>query len=300
MSIHTPYPLEDFVNIDYLRTIFRLAKYEDLNEQGDISSELLIKPSSSITAEFRARSNGIICGIDLLPLLCKTFTDKITINIMHKDAERIDAGTTLARITGPGKMVLSAERTALNFITHLSGIATYTSLFVKEASRLGGKAEICDTRKTHIGLRGLEKYAVSCGGGTPHRKGLYDAVLWKDNHLAGITLELLERHLTEAIEEGKRLRPTPRFFKVEVDTLEQLQVVLKCPIDMVLLDNMDLENQRQAVKLRDDINPSIKLEASGGVTLETVANISATGVDRISVGALTHSSPILDIGLDIV
>jgi nicotinate-nucleotide pyrophosphorylase (carboxylating) len=300
MSPNTPYPLENFVNLDQLRLLFRAAKHEDLSEQGDISSELLIEPGASISAEFRTRAAGVVCGANVLPLLVKTFTDRIRVDIIKNDSELVEAGCTIARVSGTAKHILSAERTALNLLTHLSGIASLTACYVETAARLGGTARICDTRKTHLGLRGLEKYAVSCGGGLPHRKGLYDAVLWKDNHIAHIGLENLERRITEAVEEGVRMRPKPAFFQIEVDTLEQLEIVLKCPIDMVLLDNMSLEDTRSAVKLRDSVNPKIKLESSGGISLEKVADVSATGVDRISIGELTHSAPALDIGLDIL
>ncbi len=193
--------------------------------------------------------------------------------------------------------LLAIERVALNLLCHLSGVATLTAQYVAKCK--GTKAGIYDTRKTLPGLRGLQKYAVACGGGRTHRIGLYDAVLIKDNHLAGTPISKLAEMLTKSAGQARRLTPGLQFVEVEVDTLDQLCEVLKAPVDIVLLDNMRPSLLQQAVTMRDATAPKIELEASGGVNLDTVAEISRTGVDRISVGALTHSAPSLDIGLDI-
>jgi nicotinate-nucleotide pyrophosphorylase (carboxylating) len=198
----------------------------------------------------------------------------------------------LATVTGPLRAILAAERTALNFLQRLSGVATLTHKFV--AAIEGFRTQVLDTRKTTPGWRRLEKYAVRAGGGTNHRFGLHDAILIKDNHLAGLGGDV--RRAVEAARAATGNGRVP--VEVEVDTLEQLESALSARADIVLLDNMTLDQLRSAVEHRDSIAPEVKLEASGGVTLTTVRDIAATGVDRISVGAITHSAPALDIGLD--
>jgi nicotinate-nucleotide pyrophosphorylase (carboxylating) len=208
----------------------------------------------------------------------------------------LSQGQPIATVIGPQRSILAAERVMLNFMTHLSGIATLTARFV--AAIAGTRARILDTRKTIPGLRTLAKYAVRCGGGLSHRMGLHDAVLIKDNHLAGIPIAALKARLDEAITAARRLMPPPLFVAVEVDTLDQLQIVLRCAVDFVLLDNMPAEMMRHAAAIRDRVAPDVLLEASGQVNLQTVRAIAESGVDRISIGALTHSAPALDIGLD--
>jgi nicotinate-nucleotide pyrophosphorylase (carboxylating) len=189
------------------------------------------------------------------------------------------------------------ERVALNFCTHLSGIATLTSAFV-DAVR-GTKAGIYDTRKTIPGLRGLAKYAVACGGGRNHRIGLYDAVLVKDNHIAHVPTAQLAAAMSAGIAKARAMQPRPVFVEIEVDNLAQLEEVLRCDVDIILLDNMTPSQMQQAVSLRNRIAPRIELEASGGITLANVRAAAETGVDRIAIGALTHSAVALDLGLDI-
>ena len=203
-------------------------------------------------------------------------------------------------VSGSVRSLLAAERVMLNFLQRLSGIATMTACYA-EAVR-GTKAKICDTRKTTPGWRELEKYAVRCGGGFNHRHGLYDAVLIKDNHLAAWGMERLLENLQQVVEKVQRMRKKVDFIEVEVDNLEELRVVLSVTdVNMILLDNMTTEQIRSAVCLRDELcrDREILLEASGNITLDTIRAVAETGVDRISVGALTHSVRSLDIGFDL-
>jgi len=207
--------------------------------------------------------------------------------------------TPLLRIRGPMRALLAAERVVLNYLQHLSGVATLTHRFVRRVA--GTEAKIYDTRKTLPGLRALDKYAVRCGGGVNHRFGLYDALLVKDNHIAGVGIKDLAAFLSGAAAKSKA-EEAGRIVEAEVDSLEQLREVLKVEgVDVILLDNMDCPKMEMAVEMRDRAGKkkSVALEASGGVTLETVRAIALTGVDRISVGAITHSAPALDIGLDV-
>ncbi len=238
-----------------------------------------------------------MAGLAVLPMVCAVYGGRVSAELIRHDGDNIGQNQRIAAIAGPMRDILAIERVALNLLTHLSGIATLTAAYVERCA--GTKAKVCDTRKTLPGLRGLQKYAVACGGGTTHRIGLYDAVLIKDNHLAGTPLNQLAAALTDAAGQARRLTPDLRFVMAEVDTLEQLAEVLKAPVDIVLLDNMRPPELAQAVTMRDATAPQVELEASGGVNLNTIANIAKTGVDRISVGALTHSAPSLDIGLDI-
>jgi nicotinate-nucleotide pyrophosphorylase (carboxylating) len=226
-----------------------------------------------------------------------------------EDGARVAPGDRLAIVSGLMEFILTGERTALNFLQHLSGIATLTRKYVDAIAGLPCK--ILDTRKTLPGWRLLEKYAVRCGGGHNHRMGLFDGILVKDNHLTGLGPKLkglflaIKSHLVAEI--SAQLRSylessfsLPGAMEIEVESLEQLQWALSCLPDMVLLDNMPPEQLRQAVEIRNSSNSKVLLEASGGITLETVRAIAETGVDRISIGALTHSAPALDIALDLV
>jgi nicotinate-nucleotide pyrophosphorylase (carboxylating) len=207
--------------------------------------------------------------------------------------------TPLLRLRGPMRSLLSAERVILNFLQHLSGVATHTHRFVRRVAGTG--ARIYDTRKTIPGLRLLDKYAVRCGGGHNHRVGLYDGLLVKDNHLAAVPLRELPDYLARAVAQS-RAEDATRLVEIEVDRLDQMREVLKVDgIQVILLDNMDCPTMEQTVQLRDRAGRrgQVELEASGGVTLETVRSIASTGVERIAVGAVTHSAPALDIGLDV-
>lgn len=251
-----------------------------------------------------AREAGTLAGLDLLaPLLEAQATAGVSCRFEKTDGDRVAPGDTLAVFEGPRPAVLTLERTALNFVGHLSGVASTAAAFVAAVAAAGAagtrpSAAMLDTRKTLPGLRKLQKYAHRRGGGTAHRTGLGDAVLIKDNHLAGVPLTGLAAALTAAATAARQRFPTLRFVEVEVDTHEQLFEALQAPVDIVLLDNMPPDALRQAVATRDRIAPHIQLEASGGITLATVGPIAATGVDRISAGAITHSARNLDIGFD--
>lgn len=288
----------DFIDRDTLVTLIRTARLEDLGPDGvDVTSACFIDEQTQGSAAFVARQPGSVAGLALLETICACYSREVDVVVQTSDGETVKPGQTLATLAGPMRDLLAIERVALNLLTHLSGIATLTAKYV--ALCKGTRAGIYDTRKTLPGLRGLQKYAVACGGGKTHRIGLYDAVLIKDNHLAGTPMDELATRLTEAAGQARRLTPGLKFIEVEVDTLEQLAQVLKAPVDIVLLDNMPPPELSAAVAMRDASSPMIELEASGGVNLDTVSAIAKTGVERISVGALTHSAPSLDIGLDI-
>ncbi len=293
--------LDEFIEPAEVDDLIARARREDLGPQGiDITSELLVSAAQKGSAEFRSRKAGRLAGAALIPAVARAYDTNLRVTPCLADGAALTPGAVVARITGPLRAILAAERVALNFLTHLSGIATLTSRYVDAVK--GTRAGIYDTRKTHVGLRRLEKYAVVCGGGRSHRMGLYDAVLIKDNHIAHLSLDELPRFLENVIAQAARRKPRPNFFMVEVDSLAQLQRVLTvrpCGPDLVLLDNMTTDQLRDAVALRDKLAPGVELEASGGVNLETVRDIALTRVDRISVGAITHSAAALDLGLDI-
>ena len=263
------------------------ALQEDLGEAGDITTDVIIPASASADAEIVARKPGVIAGLDLAAASFKTLDPDAQFVAEVADGTKVAAGARIARVQGRTRALLSAERVALNFLGHLSGIATLTATYVAAVS--GTKASVACTRKTTPGLRALEKYAVRAGGGMNHRFGLYDAVLVKDNHIAAAG------GLAPALTQLRARSGHLVKIEVEVDTLNQLDEALQFPIDAVLLDNMDLAKLKKAVAL---VNGRVTTEASGGVTLETVRKIAETGVDLISVGALTHSAPVLDLALE--
>lgn len=270
---------------------------EDLHQPGDITSRSIIAAEATAEAHINARSEGVVAGLMLAPRIIGD--GSIAFRPKMHDGDSCKADQTLAVMSGPLRRMLGLERIILNFMGRLCGVATATREYVDAIK--GTTAVICDTRKTTPGLRSLEKYAVRCGGGTLHRAGLFDAALYKDNHLAGIVPDKLAETLSPAIH-AIRAKHYVRFVEVEADSLEQLEALLAMEaglIDIVLLDNMKPAQLKKAVALRDNIAPQMKLEASGGVTLKTVLAIAETGVDRISIGAITHSAPALDIGLDI-
>ena len=275
-----------------LRPLVENALREDLGRAGDITSNATIPANSQAKATFNARKAGIVAGIDLAHLAFQIFDPSVIFRPLKQDGDILDAGDCIAEVHGPARSLLSAERVSLNFLCHLSGIASETHKFVEAVKP--HHARICDTRKTTPGLRALEKHAVLAGGGHNHRFGLDDAVLIKDNHIAvagGIRNAIKNVH--KAI--GHLVK-----VEIEVDTIEQLDEVLallpSMPVDVVMLDNMPPATLKLAV---EKVARRLTVEASGGVTLQTVAAIAATGVDVISCGWLTHSAPILDIGLDI-
>ena len=272
------------------RGLIALALAEDLGDTGDRTSAALIPADQPGQAMFVARTPGVVAGLPAAAMVCAAVDAKLMLSPAIPDGSPVERGTLIATVSGSLRSILAAERTALNFLQRLSGVASLTRQYVKLAA--GFPAKILDTRKTIPGWRLLEKYAVRMGGGTNHRIGLYDGILIKDNHLAGLNGDV--RRAVELARAANAGIPV----EVEVDTLAQLEVALACHADIVLLDNMTADQMRQAVVRRDAVSPSTKLEASGGVNLSTVREIASTGVDRISIGALTHSAPALDIGLD--
>jgi nicotinate-nucleotide pyrophosphorylase (carboxylating) len=263
------------------------ALEEDLGAAGDITTDAIVPPHAQGNAAIVARTAGVIAGLDLAEAAFRTLDPDTRLVRIIEDGGKVEGGGTIAHISAKTRALLTGERTALNFLGRLSGIATLTAAFVKAVE--GTAARIACTRKTTPGLRALEKYAVRAGGGINHRFGLYDAVLIKDNHIAaaGGLANALERLRARS---GHLVK-----IEVEVDTLGQLEEALRFPIDAVLLDNMDVATLRQAVKLAAG---RVVTEASGGVTLENVREIASTGVDLISVGALTHSPRSLDSSLE--
>jgi nicotinate-nucleotide pyrophosphorylase (carboxylating) len=262
---------------------------EDLGPAGDITSMATIPESSSARAVMVARQAGVIAGLPLAVATFRKLCPDIGIEAHVRDGAAVAKGTNVMTITGPARAILTGERTALNFTGRLSGIATLTSEYVRRTS--GSKMRICCTRKTTPGLRALEKYAVRCGGGFNHRFGLDDAILIKDNHIAvaGGVKPVLERARAST---GLLVK-----VEIEVDTLAQLREVLDTKLaDVVMLDNMDVATLKEAVKIADG---RVVLEASGGLTFDSIAAIAATGVDYASSGALTHSAPNFDVALDI-
>ncbi len=285
--------VKDFISDDALTALIQNAREEDLGPSGrDVTSAVLRQPDQTVHAEIRVLAPGTLCGTALLPDVCTAYGATVEVVPARTDGQILCADDVVARLTGPLAALLTLERVALNFITWLSGIATLTSQHV--AAVAGTKAAICDTRKTHPGLRRLEKYAVACGGGSTHRMGLYDAALLKDNHIADVPIDQLADAVEAMTRQLRAMQPPPRFVAVEVDSIEQLACVLNCPVDIVLLDNMSIPTMRKAVQLRDARSRAIQLEASGGITMANVGQVAATGVDRISIGALTHSARALD------
>jgi nicotinate-nucleotide pyrophosphorylase (carboxylating) len=265
----------------------RTALAEDLGLAGDITTDPIIAPDAQGEATIVSRQPGVVAGLDLVEAAFKTLDPQSSVARVVDDGSKIEAGGAIARVQARTRALLTGERTALNFLGRLSGIATLTAAYVAAVEGTG--ARIACTRKTTPGLRAFEKYAVRCGGGVNHRFGLYDAVLVKDNHIAAAG------GLAAALE---RLRPRAGHMvkvEVEVDTLQQLEEALRFPINAVLLDNMDVETLKKAVTLAKG---KVLTEASGGVNLETVGKIAAAGVDLISVGALTHSPRNLDSSLE--
>jgi nicotinate-nucleotide pyrophosphorylase (carboxylating) len=276
------------------------ALQEDLNALGDVTSQATIPADLQGSAVFRTRSEGVVAGLPAAELVFAALGHGVRFQGTVPDGIAVQPGDIVARVAGSMRDILAGERTALNFLQRLSGIATRTHLYVQAVAGLA--CCIMDTRKTTPGWRLLEKYAVRCGGGTNHRLGLYDAVLIKDNHLAalGDKADAIPRAIRAArIRLEAATQPgSPLSLIVEVDTLDQLDVALACGPDVVLLDNMTPATLREAVRRRNAMAPGVRLEASGGVSTTTVRAIAEAGVDRISVGELTHSAPALDIGLD--
>ncbi|MFO1002640.1 MAG: carboxylating nicotinate-nucleotide diphosphorylase [Planctomycetaceae bacterium] len=276
-------------------SLTRMSLGEDLRDVGDVTCLSTIPAELQATVQIVSRESGVACGLPLIPIVFHELGSEVKASVSVQDGDKVQRGTVLASLTGTVRALLTGERTILNFMTHLSGIASRTAQFVDAVA--GTKARILDTRKTLPGYRALQKYAVRCGGGTNHRMGLYDGVLIKDNHLAARG----DSACASAVADARRyMISTGRntSIEIEVDTLSQLLDALKEKPEIVLLDNMSPDQLREAVALRDQHGPATLLEASGGVTLQTVRSIAETGVERISIGGLTHSSPALDLGFD--
>jgi len=288
--------------------LVRLALQEDLRAAGDVTSRALIDAGSQALARIVTRRPGTVAGLPIVPLVLRQVDPTIRWEPRASDGEQVPATTVLGEIAGPARAILSAERTTLNFLGRLSGIATVTRQYVEAVA--GTSVRVFDTRKPTPGWRRLEKYAVRCGGGWNHRTGLFDAVLIKDNHLEALSAGepgaasrgaavLAVRRARDFLRRTAEQRGQEEMIvQIEIDHLDALPEVLQAGPDIILLDNMTVDQLRQAVALRNRHNPSVQLEASGNVTLETIRQVALTGVDRISIGALTHSAPWLDIGLD--
>jgi nicotinate-nucleotide pyrophosphorylase (carboxylating) len=273
---------------ELVQALVDLAISEDLMGGVDVTSLATIPETQISQLDLVTRSAGVIAGIDIASLVFLSISDKkIEVEKCVTDGSTVDAKTCVLSVKGETVDLLTAERTALNFLGHLSGIATITNKWVKEIS--GTEAKIRDTRKTTPGLRLLEKYAVRAGGGTNHRMSLNDQALIKDNHIVAAG------SIKKAIEKVKDKFPELAF-EVEVDNLDQISEALSANAELILLDNFSIEDLRKAVTL---VNKKAKLEASGGITFENVRKIAETGVDYLAVGALTHSAPVLDIGGDL-
>jgi nicotinate-nucleotide pyrophosphorylase (carboxylating) len=294
-----------FPTYDQLKDLIQLARRED-QAGDDVTSRLMVAEEQTGVATFVQKEVGVVCGLPIVEMICRAYDERLRVEMIpgfhmeiiegrFSDARR----TPLLRVRGPMRALLSAERVALNFLQHMSGVATHTHRFVRRVA--GTNARIYDTRKTLPGFRLLDKYAVRCGGGFNHRIGLYDGLLVKDNHLAHVAQKDIAPFLAGVVAKCRSEDPS-RLIEVEVDNLDQLREVVKVEgIHVILLDNMDCPNMEAAVQLRDKSGRKgeVELEASGGVTLETIRSIAATGVERIAVGAITHSAPALDVGLDI-
>lgn len=294
--------LADLGNLD---RFLQFLRDEDLGpERLDVTSELAVSKRAALHTRVRAREPGILAGLAVLPRIASAFEAIAKVEPAAADGDTVERGQTVATIEGVARDVLTIERPILNLLGRLSGVATRTAL-IASAIPPDCPAKLFDTRKTTPGLRHLEKYAVRCGGGHCHRLGLNDAVLVKDNHLAALSFGPDDPWPLRVFEMSRKARDlwpdALRFFEVEVDNLGQCIELLGLPegaIDVILLDNMAPADMREAVRERDKHRPQLLLEASGGVTLETIGAVAASGVDRISVGSLTHHAVSLDFGLD--
>jgi len=269
--------------------LIELALQEDLS-RGDITSEATVPAGRTATAVMLAKQDGVISGIETARAVFSRIDPAVEFTPLVSDGERVTTGTELARISGNARSILAAERTALNLIQRLSGVATITARYAERVAGTG--ATVIDTRKTAPGMRYLEKAAVRHGGGSNHRFDLGDAVLIKDNHLAAIGGQ---HPIRDAVLAAKKRAPHTSKVEVEVVDLAGVQEALDAGADIIMLDNMGLDEMRRAVAL---VGGRALLEASGGITLETIREVATTGVDLISAGALTHSAPSLDISLD--
>ncbi len=299
--------MQPFPTYDQLKDLIQMARREDLGPANDdVTSRLLVPESAVSVGTLYQKEIGVACGLPIVEMICRAYDERLRVELIPGFHMEIIEGrysdqrqTPLLRIRGPLRSLLSAERVILNFLQRMSGVATFAQRFVKRVA--GTNAKIYDTRKTLPGFRLLDKYAVAVGGAENFRVGLYDGLLVKDNHLAAVPVKQLTSYLQPIVNQSRAEDPA-RPVEIEVDNLEQFKEVLKVDgVDVVLLDNMDCPRMEMAVEFlkKTEKQGRLALEASGGVTLETVRTIALTGVDRIAVGALTHSAAALDIGLDV-
>lgn len=275
---------------DHSAALIDMALSEDIGD-GDVTSLYFTPEDRRACAFVAVRHDGVLSGVEIAARVFRSLDPDLDVEVMVQDGSRVAAGALVIRVEGSARSILTAERTALNFLQRLSGVATLTATYVEAVK--GTKARILDTRKTTPGYRLLEKQAVAHGGGLNHRLGLYDRAMVKDNHLVA---EGTVKSLQMALEKLKTEKPSVQV-ELEADNLEQVKDFLELGVDYILLDNMTPEQIVAAIELRGDFDYPL-FEASGGVTLDTLREIAETGVDLISVGALTHSAPALDIGLD--
>jgi nicotinate-nucleotide pyrophosphorylase (carboxylating) len=299
--VETARPLFGEKELRNAKALISLALNEDLGEVGDLTTTATIPSSARGAALLVARAPGVLAGLPVVERLISDFSLERSWEPCLADGDWLERGTRIARMSGSMRSLLVLERTILNFLQRLSGIATLTSRYV--AAVAGTRAAILDTRKTTPGWRVLEKYAVRCGGGQNHRMGLYDSVMIKDNHLAWLqTAPALvspgEDPLVKAIKAARAHTPPGTAITIEIDSLEQFDRVIAHGPDIILVDNLPPDQVADAVARRDRLAPAVQLEASGGINLATVTAMARTGVDRISVGALTHSAPALDLAMD--
>lgn len=286
-----------------VRLLVRLAIAEDLSDAVDWTSVCLIDDQTEGGCQIVPRQNGVCAGVSTLQWIVDEFDADLTLEVLTEDGQALEPGKPIAKLRGNARDLLTSERTILNVLCRLCGIATEVKSYVDVID--GMKASIYDTRKTTPGWRLLEKYAVACGGGRNHRRGLYDGFLIKDNHLqlggtGGVPMPPGEAAAKALQWRGAQVErmTAPSLVEIEVDSLSQLRDVLPVGPDIVLIDNFSLEEIHAAVTLRDELNPQVELEVSGNVRIDTVAAIAASGVERISSGALTHQATWIDLGLD--
>ncbi len=304
MITHDYEPVEPDARLeDDCRQLVRLAIREDLERQIDWTTVALVDGDKRGSCSIVSREAGVCCGLAILPWIIDELDADLIYETHYRDGQPLLRGTVLTTISGSSRDLLTCERTILNFLCRLCGIASFTATYV--AAIQGTQARLYDTRKTTPGWRRLEKYATRCGGAHNHRTGLFDGFLVKDNHLAlagdgqkplgaGLAVERLKAW-KGGIAEGLA---APQMIELEVDSLAQLRDALPHSPNIILVDNFNLEMLREAVQMRNELNPSVELEASGGVNLQSIRAIAETGVDRISAGALTHGARWLDLGMD--
>jgi nicotinate-nucleotide pyrophosphorylase (carboxylating) len=302
-----PSPLINAEEHEELTRLIDAAMEEDLGGGVDATSEAIVPPNVTGSAALISRNSGVVCGLAVCAEIVRRKTHAVHWQPLTKDGDRVLSGQSLGVFRGSARDILRIERTCLNFLGRLSGVATLTRRYVDALT--GTSTRLCDTRKTTPGWRRLEKFAVRCGGGVNHRMGLYDAILIKDNHLAALRMlgDEEQAAVRRAIRESREWTARQQHLlphgantnvQIEIDRLEMLAAALSENPDMILLDNMNIDSLKQAVDLKNRLAPRVILEASGGITLESIQAIAQTGVDRISVGAITHSAVNFDIGLD--